>query len=68
MAIEKIQIAEFLNLSKNYPVFDVRSPLEFSHAHIPGAYNLPLFDDEQRKIVGTTKTGWLFDRFKNSSI
>ncbi len=33
---------------------DVRSPSEFSHAHIPGAYPLPLFNDEERKIVGTT--------------
>ncbi len=33
---------------------DVRSPGEYSHAHIPGAYPLPLFSDEERKIVGTT--------------
>ena len=32
---------------------DVRSPGEYNHAHIPGAYNLPLFTDEERKIVGT---------------
>ncbi len=36
------------------PVLDVRSPLEFSHAHIPGALSLPLFNDEQRKIIGTS--------------
>jgi len=53
MAIEKIKTEYFLSLSKDHPVFDVRSPAEFSHAHIPGAYNLPLFNDEQRKIVGT---------------
>ena len=53
MAIEKIRIEQFLSLSKDHPVFDVRSPSEFSHAHIPGAYSLPLFDDGQRKIVGT---------------
>jgi len=32
---------------------DVRSPGEFNHAHIPGAYSLPLFTDEERAIVGT---------------
>ncbi|MEP6597764.1 MAG: tRNA 2-selenouridine(34) synthase MnmH [Ginsengibacter sp.] len=53
MAIEKIKIEQFLSLSKDHPVFDVRSPAEFSHAHIPGSHNLPLFDDEQRKTVGT---------------
>lgn len=40
-------------MAKNCPVLDVRSPGEFLHAHIPGAYNLPLFSDEERKIVGT---------------
>lgn len=53
MAIEKIHINRFLELSNNTPVLDVRSPSEFEHASIPGAYNLPLFTDEERKIVGT---------------
>jgi tRNA 2-selenouridine synthase len=35
-------------------LFDARSPSEFRHAHIPGAFNLPLLDDEHRIIVGTT--------------
>lgn len=34
-------------------IFDVRSPAEFKHAHIPGAINIPLFSDEERKDVGT---------------
>ena len=34
-------------------LFDVRSPCEYAHAHIPGAINLPLFSDEERKIIGT---------------
>src|SRR4249920_1667669 len=53
MAIEKIHIAQFLELAKQHPVLDVRSPGEYKHAHIPGAYSLPLFNDEERKIVGT---------------
>ncbi len=53
MAIDKIHIDQFLELAKQYPLLDVRSPGEFIHAHIPGAYSLPLFSDEERKIVGT---------------
>ncbi|MBA2248996.1 MAG: tRNA 2-selenouridine(34) synthase MnmH [Chitinophagaceae bacterium] len=53
MAIEKLHIDKFLTLAKQYPVFDVRSPGEFNEARIPGAFPLALFDDEQRKIVGT---------------
>jgi len=34
------------------PVFDVRSPGEYNHAHIPGAFNLILFTDEERKKIG----------------
>ena len=54
MAIDKILIDQFIQMSEKYPVFDVRSPAEFAHAHIPGAYSLPLFSDEERKVVGTT--------------
>jgi len=53
LAIEKINIEYFLELSKHYTVIDVRSPAEYKHAHIPGAYSLPLFSDEERAIVGT---------------
>ena len=53
MAIEKINIEYFLELSKHHRVIDVRSPGEYKHAHIPGAYSLPLFTDEERAVVGT---------------
>jgi tRNA 2-selenouridine synthase len=53
MSIKKIPATEFLSLMHQYPVFDVRSPGEYLHAHIPGAYSLPLFSDEERKVVGT---------------
>src|SRR6476620_8386353 len=52
--IQKITVEEFLLLSKDHPLLDVRSPSEFNHAHIPGAHSLPLFTDEERKVVGTT--------------
>lgn len=54
MAIQKITIEEFLQLAKQHPVFDVRSPGEYNQAHIPGAYNLALFTDDERAVVGTT--------------
>jgi tRNA 2-selenouridine synthase len=53
MAIEKIDIETFLTISENTLVFDVRSPGEYTHAHIPNAISLPLFTDEERKVVGT---------------
>lgn len=53
MPIEKITIQQFLELAHQYPVLDVRSPGEYEHAHIPGAYSLPLFTNEERRVVGT---------------
>jgi tRNA 2-selenouridine synthase len=53
LAAERIHIEPFLELAKQYPVIDVRSPGEYLHAHIPGAFSLPLFTDEERKVVGT---------------
>ena len=36
------------------PVFiDLRSPAEYSKGSIPGAVNIPLFDDREREIIGT---------------
>jgi tRNA 2-selenouridine synthase len=53
LAVQKINISEFLALAKQQPVLDVRSPGEYKHAHIPGALSFPLFTDEERKLVGT---------------
>src|SRR4249919_1205039 len=54
MPIQKLTIEQFLELATQHPILDVRSPGEYNHAHIPGAHSLPLFTDEERKIVGTT--------------
>jgi tRNA 2-selenouridine synthase len=40
-------------MSSSVVLLDVRSPSEYAHAHIPGAVSLPLFTDEERKVVGT---------------
>jgi tRNA 2-selenouridine synthase len=53
MPVEAVNIDTFLKFSKDFPVLDVRSPGEYLQAHIPGAFSIPLFTDEQRKIIGT---------------
>jgi len=49
--IHVLPVAEFL--ADDRPMIDVRTPGEFERGHIPGAYNLPLFTDEERAVVGT---------------
>lgn len=50
--MKKIDIIRFLELSEKFPVIDVRSPSEYQTGHIPGAINIPLFDDKEREVVG----------------
>jgi len=58
MAVQKIDIDDFIIETRvsigSSIIIDVRSPAEFEHAHISHALNLPLFDDEQRAMIGTT--------------
>jgi tRNA 2-selenouridine synthase len=62
MAVQKIDIDNFIietsasigSSLRSSITIDVRSPAEFEHAHIPHALNLPLFDNEQRALIGTT--------------
>src|SRR5699024_12515312 len=54
MATTRISIDQFINRAPNQLVIDVRSPKEFQHAHYPGALSIPLFDDVERSVVGTT--------------
>ncbi len=53
MPIHQIDIEQFIDLASGNFIFDVRSPSEYTKAHIPGAISLPLFTDDQRKIIGT---------------
>jgi tRNA 2-selenouridine synthase len=47
----EITVKEALEITN--PVFiDLRSPHEFSQGSIPGAVNVPLFNDEEREIIG----------------
>jgi tRNA 2-selenouridine synthase len=47
------EIEEFLALGEKIPIVDVRTPAEFEQGHIPGAYNIPLFSNDERAVVGT---------------
>jgi tRNA 2-selenouridine synthase len=51
---DTVDIERFIELTADHPLFDVRTPSEFADGHIPGAQNLPLFDDDERAEVGTT--------------
>lgn len=51
---QRKNIEAFLQHVSDALVFDVRSPIEYDHAHLPGAINLPLFNNEERAFVGTT--------------
>ena len=58
MAVQKINIDDFImeagSSIGSSIIIDVRSPAEYEHAHIPAALNLPLFDNEERAMIGTT--------------
>jgi tRNA 2-selenouridine synthase len=51
--INCIAIGEFLLRAGAFPVIDVRSEIEYLQGHIPGTFNLPLFNNEERAVVGT---------------
>lgn len=50
--IEIIDIERLYDF-EDLPLIDVRSPSEYALASIPGAVNIPLFDDDERARVGT---------------
>ncbi|MDF9801132.1 tRNA 2-selenouridine synthase [Catalinimonas alkaloidigena] len=52
--MNKLSATAFLKKSGQLPIIDVRSPAEFASGHIPGAHNIPLFDNRERAVVGTT--------------
>lgn len=49
----QLAVSDFLSSSEKKMIIDVRSPSEFTKGHIVGAVNIPLFDDNERAIVGT---------------
>jgi tRNA 2-selenouridine synthase len=50
---QTLKIQSFLERTEDTVLIDVRSESEFDHAHIPGAQNVPLLNNENRRIIGT---------------
>lgn len=48
-----MDLSEFFSLRKDLPVIDVRSEGEYAAGHIPGAINIPILTNAERKEVGT---------------
>jgi tRNA 2-selenouridine synthase len=48
-----LSVQDFLMQRQSLPVLDVRSEGEFAKGHVPGAVNIPILNDAERKIVGT---------------
>jgi len=51
--IQQLNIKQFLDKARYLPLIDVRSPAEYEKGHIPGAVNIPVFDNDERAEVGT---------------
>lgn len=54
--IRPIDPVNFIELSHSFPIADARSPGEFRQGHVPGAFNIPLFDDSEQATIGTLYT------------
>ena len=51
MHFKRKELDKFRSL--NGPLIDVRSPSEYYKGHMPNSINIPLFDDDERSIIGT---------------
>ncbi|WP_083961909.1 tRNA 2-selenouridine(34) synthase MnmH [Tepidiphilus margaritifer] len=52
-AKDKDRIVPLERIGEFDTIIDARSPSEFLEDHLPGAINLPVLDDTERRIVGT---------------
>jgi tRNA 2-selenouridine synthase len=52
--MQHLPVRDFVFLDDKSPIIDVRSPAEYAQGHIPGAFNIPLFDNEERAQIGKT--------------
>lgn len=51
---KELSIEDYIEKKEKFCLIDVRSESEFEEDHIHGAVNIPILDDEERKLVGTT--------------
>lgn len=42
------------HLHERRPIIDVRAHVEFAQGSVPGSFNLPLLNDDERAVIGTT--------------
>ncbi len=54
MENQLITVEELMRREDDFYLVDVRSPVEYKRACIPGAVNVPLFNEEERATVGIT--------------
>ena len=54
--VPTIAVAQLLAGARVRCVIDLRSQAEFDLDHIPGALSVPLFDDDERAVIGTLYT------------
>ena len=50
MHFKRVKLEKFRSF--NGPLIDVRSPSEYYKGHLPNSINIPLFDNDEREIVG----------------
>ncbi len=53
MSEKLITLEELWGHRQNHPIVDARSEGEFAQSHVIGALNLPILNNEERKVVGT---------------
>lgn len=63
----EISYKDIPNNSNNIFI-DVRSPKEFKEETIPGAINIPIFDNEERKLIGTIYKRESIEKAKKTGI
>ena len=51
MYFKRIELEKFRSFKG--PLIDVRSPSEYYKGHLPNSINIPLFDNDERSIIGT---------------
>lgn len=51
--IQSISIEEYLKERHEFVLIDVRSEKEYMDGHVSGAINIPILNNDERKIVGT---------------
>lgn len=63
-----INTIDYDKLEGDYILVDLRSPEEYSEFTIPGAVNLPIFDNEERKLIGTVYHHESIDKAKKIGV